>query len=473
MLDRFIAGMVLDISPDTINYQVEVSINLLEDLKAPLDEVRAHAVMKLKQISYNLREHLDKKVITGLVKALKKVDDELKIDIIIALGFTREAKVLPILRKFLLESEDFEIKRAAAFAIGEMKFRGPVSALIEALKFDDEQLHLFIIDALSKINDKNCAANLIEACKPLSQKVKFAACGLMCKFNFKEGYDFIKKALTHNSDEIKKEALKIAIEHPSDKFIEPVFKLLVDNKTPEIILMCIDALAQTGNESAASYISPFLKNSDPLIRAATIDAFSRLNVSQYSGEIIECLKDCDETVRANAATALGTFKLVSVMPALIEITDDQSEKVRIAVCTSIRTLAFWISDITDKNRVTYALMALLKDKCETVRSIAIETLGYLANPESIDALIEAVNDDSLQVRQNTAAALGNFEDTRISPILINMLDDQNVVIKWNAITSLTKLNEKNALSKIKELTNDPDETIRLAAQSFLDNFLVH
>ena len=217
METKYTEGLSLDIAPETIDYQVETAVSLLGDLTADSPDVRLRASQKIKQIAYNVKKMLDKKVVRSLLEALTAYDDEgFQIDIIVTIGFIGEATALPFLRKILIESSNYELKMAAAFALGEMRFAGSSGALIEALLFDDEQLQLLIIDALIKIGDKNTAPAAIEASKNSSVKVKFAACGFLCKLGVMQGYEFIKRGITHESDAVKKDALMIACEYPHE-----------------------------------------------------------------------------------------------------------------------------------------------------------------------------------------------------------------------------------------------------------------
>lgn len=469
LTEKYTKGLVLDISPENVTYQMESSVNMLWDLKTtPSPEIKTQIIGKLKQISFNLRDLLDKKVKVALIDQLASVDDDLKIEIIATLSFTRDPMVLPLLRKLLSESENYELKKVAAFGLGEMKFVGSAGSLIEALACDDMEVQLLCIDALSKINDKSIAKDLVAATKNVPLKVKFAACGLLCKFNFDEGYEFIKRTLGHDSPVVKKEALLIAREYPRETLLEPLVKILDEMTDPEILIVAVDAISKVDHPEVAQHIIKHLGNEKSEVRAAAVRALGELNNPDHAKTIAGCLKDQSEDVQANAAFALGELKNPDFIFDILMIIDSPSEKVRISAITSVRSLLFWLSDLGEKNKVTYALMALIKDSSETVRAIAAEALGYAENPEAIETLIEALGDESLQVKQNATASLGNINDPKVVPYLVDLLGDQNVMIRWNAVTALTKLGDKSPLPKVRELLNDPDESVRMAAKAYVD-----
>ncbi len=471
-MQNYLDGLILDISPENITYQMESSISMLEDIKSPSMEVKGRIIKKLKQIAYNLRELLDKRVKVGLIEALGDSDDEIKIDIMISLSFTRDPMALPFFRKILTESSNYELKRAAAFSLGEMKFVGSSSVLIESLACDDIELQLEIIEALSKLNDRGTAPAIVEACKTVPTKVKFSACGLLCKFEFNEGYEFIKKTLGHESPMVKKEALLIAREYPGERFLEPLHKILNEAENPEILALAIETISKIDHPEVIGDILKHLHNEQyPEVRATAVKALGSLNDPAQIRTIADCLRDESEEVKINAALALGEMKSPEVISDLLNIIDNPSEKVRVAVITAVRSLVFWLSDITEKNKLTYALMSLQKDPCEVVRAIAVEALGYLENPDCIEALVEALNDEAKQVRENATAALGSFNDPRVVATLVDLLANEDVVIRWNAVTALTKIGDTSVLSSITRLTSDPDESVRMAAKTFIDAFM--
>lgn len=483
MDSKYFEGLSLDIAPESIDYQLETASALLEDLKAVSVEARSRAVKKIKQIAYNVKKLLGKNVVKALLEAfVDNHEAEFRIDSLIAIAFIGEASALPFLRKILNESANYDLKKASAFALGEMRFTGSAASLIDALQFDDEELQLIILNALSKISDPASAPAVIEASKNSSLKVKFMACGFLCKLGVTQGFEFIKRGLAHNSDVVKKEALIIAREYPHEMFLDQLHEILNEDHSGEVLVACIEALSKINDLSVIDDITKHINNGKYAnVRAAAAKALGELgelckvlvgDITPYVKVLTQRLKDDSEQVVINASFALGEFKTPEAIPDLLEIIDSPSEEVKTAVITAVRSLAFWLSDIDSKNRLTYALMSLVKDPSSAIRAIVVETLGYLENSEAVEALLEALSDESEQVKENAAAALGNFNTPAVIAALIDLLNSENVVIRWNAITALNRLGDKSCLGPISRMLQDSDESIRLAAQAFIDSFPV-
>ncbi|MBX3383687.1 MAG: HEAT repeat domain-containing protein [Phycisphaeraceae bacterium] len=89
---------------------------------------------------------------------------------------------------------------------------------------------------------------------------------------------------------------------------------------------------------------------------------------------------------------------------------------------------------------------LLKDKDISVRIEAARTLQRLHNPVAVPALIEAMDpqkEPEAVVRAEVAAALGQYAQPRVVDRLISSLDDANLAVNRNTLTSLRILTGQN------------------------------
>src|SRR6185503_18053634 len=96
---------------------------------------------------------------------------------------------------------------------------------------------------------------------------------------------------------------------------------------------------------------------------------------------------------------------------------------------------------------TDALITLLRtDPFGDVRSAAADGLGALRQPQTLPALLAALDDPHWIVRAAAAAALGNFDDTSGVPRLLPLLDDQDDYIRPAAQKSLGGLIGRGAIT---------------------------
>jgi hypothetical protein len=88
-----------------------------------------------------------------------------------------------------------------------------------------------------------------------------------------------------------------------------------------------------------------------------------------------------------------------------------------------------------------ALLQALSDQSDLVRSAVAESLGKIGGvtAEILQGLARALNDNSRQVRSNAAVALGNIGDRSSIPALSRVLEDQDGLVRIAATEAIEKL----------------------------------
>jgi len=168
----------------------------------------------------------------------------------------------------------------------------------------------------------------------------------------------------------------------------------------------------------------------------------KLGVNQASREkalepkIIELFKNKDTNleVRMVAARTLGAYKTDNSLNALLEVISDDSEDLQSAIISSL-------VKYSDKEKAVDAIINSLKNgKTEFVRSISAQSLASIKTDKVVTALIEALDDDSVLVKQKAANSLGEIGDKRAIPALKRVYkeeDDPN--LKSYTFSALKKM----------------------------------
>ena len=113
--------------------------------------------------------------------------------------------------------------------------------------------------------------------------------------------------------------------------------------------------------------------------------------------------------------------------------------------------------------VVVALIARLKDESAEVRQAAANALGQLEDPRAVPALISALSDEAARVRAAAADALGNFHDPRAVNRLSALLADPDREVRKNALEALSEYESGVPASAVLPLTRDSDTELRHAA----------
>jgi HEAT repeat protein len=149
--------------------------------------------------------------------------------------------------------------------------------------------------------------------------------------------------------------------------------------------------------------------------------------------LLEIVNDSDVDLenRWFGARILGAFDLPQVITTLIDIIcdDEDAELTAIAIgsLTKIGTPA--ISALT-------AILAT-PNLAIAQRAIAVTILAQIRHSQTIEPLIQLINDPDPQLRTTIVEALGSFHDLRIPPLLIAKLTDTSASVRKAAVVSLS------------------------------------
>lgn len=119
----------------------------------------------------------------------------------------------------------------------------------------------------------------------------------------------------------------------------------------------------------------------------------------------------------------------------------------------------------DKKAAVEALCKVVAgDTDENVRRAAAAALAKLPDAAAVEALVKGLSDSSNSVRGLCAAALGNVKDNRAAePLLRVATGDTQAIIRMQAATALSKINDPATLDALKKALNEEkDERVKMA-----------
>lgn len=294
----------------------------------------------------------------------------------------------------------------------------------------------------------------------------------MCaKFLGKNGRNFsaavtpeLIKALHDNDATVARNAAT-ALGFLGDKdAVEPLIGLL-KHENPQVRLYSVLALGRLGDErSLLPMLSLLRDDHDKKIRATIIMALGFFTNPKLLPVIMKFgLSDADPRVRASAVESISRLDppLESVMEPLRKLLDDDNNRVAANTC-----LALWkAGDLSVMDHI----IRLVKHHEKFHRASGAYVLGKIANAEAVNLLVSMKGDPAPEVRINVVRSLMSVKNAKALPVIVEMLDDEDRMVRDAALGWLLKCADKYAFWPMIQYLKSPHESIRFIAFRALVN----
>jgi twitching motility protein PilT len=169
---------------------------------------------------------------------------------------------------------------------------------------------------------------------------------------------------------------------------------------------------------------------------------------------------------ADARTRSAVLNILVSMP-------DRAGVVRRSLVFS-KTLVGWARDRALESMKAFGedlvepTIELLEDDDEEVRALAMTVACSFEDPRIVPAMIPLLQDDDWWIRITTADSLGRLGDRRAVAPLVEALGDPEV--RWAAVEALGRLGDSTALKPLAELLRAPDADVRVEVLLALRRF---
>lgn len=269
----------------------------------------------------------------------------------------------------------------------------------------------------------------------------------------------------------------------------------------------LKAIAKIGGPGTTELLIETLKHGDEDVRAVAALAFGIAPNESAVPPLIEALSDPEPMVTRNAVYSLGIIGDKKALPALEKMLNSNDEEIVKAAQEAIariksdknaspsippqedRPAEFIASldigpienynpedwnlgmapvELSKRDNINELIKGLKNPDLEA-RAKAALALGNRGkiNDRALQALIEALGDESSDVRWNVAKALGKLKDHRAVEPLLKVIDDPDKDVREDVVEALGRLGDKRAVKPIAACINDPYVSVRLAAAAAL------
>lgn len=368
--------------------------------------------------------------VTALIGAIRDSNVEVRVNAIMALGsLNADPRSVQALIQALRTDPDAEVRKVAAWALGQIEDRAATSALVQAMASDRSvEVRRTATWALGQIEDPAAVDGLVRAMRDSDPEVRKTAVWALGQIEDRRAVAPLTEALREGDVEVRRDAAW-ALGQIEAREAVPALSAALRDGDREVRETAVWALGEIEDPSAVPALSGVLRDSDPRVRSQAVWALGQIEAESAVTPLASLLaSDDDVGVRENAAWALGQIEAKSSVPAL---------------------------------------SAALRDRAPRVRVMAAWALGQVEPDQAPEALTGALRDDNVDVRRIAAWALGQIEDPSTYEALRGALRDADAQVKRSALRALATSGDEAAASAAAELLRDADPQMRAAAAAAL------
>jgi HEAT repeat protein len=381
----------------------------------------------------------DRRAIPALMRLLEDADTNVRYHAIEALVRLRASEASVRLAA-IAESGDFFLSFAALDALRTIGEPGVAPRLIRLL--DDETLRTVAIGALAQVGD----ASIIEPLASLLDRRPRLA-------------SIVAEALAtlHERYERQFGEGRYVVDLATSLITTTGAQSLLDalnTTTGEALAMVVRVLGWIGSEPVMKGLTRLLGSQ--ALRSEIIEAFVR-----YGKRVTELLSQQleaeDLETRLAAVTALGRIGNPESVPALIRTLNDPELTVEAADA---------LARIGDARAYEPLLLLLASDRGAVRRSAiaALNSLGHPSMPEDVRRMLLDVNP---HVRESAVRIAGYFGYADCANLLLQSIHDSSEDVRRAAVESLPNFSEEMILPILKAAIADESSKIRAAAAQSL------
>lgn len=425
------------------------------------------------------------------------------------------------LRKKILSDTDLGVVSISAVALGEFQDLASIPSIVR-LKKNPDVFAETIIDALSRMEDPKAGPHLVEYLSFSNHTIRLLAVDGLGRCRAQNQGSAILKLAEKNQDPDKAKTYAMALGkigyRPSENYLIRLVKGSEDGPTKAAGLLALGrvgskkatpilveylggkfakgrensylSLKQTKDGNAFPGLLKYLEHEEKEVRFYSAEIISGLKTKNHLQKIREIFAQKNEKSLAPSAQILGEWKDEDSREAIEKAVLDPKSPDREELARSLgwmgnpqsepvlwkvlderegdaRYGAAWALGFAGTENSVVRLVKASQSNDRRLASAAIESLGQLRSPASIDALVNSSQDDNLA--PFSIPALNQIEGDRPRIELEKLAESKKIIQSKLAIESLGRRGDPNSLPVLEKLTKDSDSEKRKLAKFAIKN----
>jgi len=366
--------------------------------------------------------------------------------------------------KALEFQKDYYIRRTAAKALGDLGDSCAVEPLLLVMRDREERVRQAAAEALGKLGDARAFQPLVAALKDQDRDVCLAASNALVRFG-DAAVESLVAELNDGTPVVRLMAIDALAKIGGARAL-PSFVTALKDPDKDVRLAASNALVSIGGP-AVELLMAESTNTNSVVRQLVIEALAKIGDARAVRSFVAALNDPDREVRLEASGALVKIGAPAI-DGLIDTLGDPHEEVRLAAVEVLRQIGA---------PTVKPLIAASDSPNEFVRQLASEMLEKIRDVK-VKPLLEKLRDNDWSARNETAEALGRIGELAIDPLsaelrygndnsrlgavealgkigsprvvepLCAALSDNRLYIGWAAVRALKNIGDERAIDPL-------------------------
>jgi len=399
-------------------------------------------------------------VVPDILRSARSADLLEKVAAIRALVRFKCQEAIPTLRA-LVNDENAQTRVAAINALGELKVHEAENEIQQAILDSVDWVRIAAVVAIGEIGITKAVPALIEVLQDPNPAIRGCAASALSKLNARSAANEIIPLLKDPDHHVVEAAIRACGQLRLVEAIDPLIGLRMQAEPPLNNRASL-ALAEINSPMIVERLAPFAHSIDPKQHRLAIRALARLELKEARDALHSLLGHYHPGIRETVVEALKESPDVSIhTPILCDALEDDIDRIR---GSAIRLLAS-----TCQTEFHPLFEAGLGDESPQVRQQAALALGRLNTPTAVSALLSALEGEETDlVRRAIFRALARLRTPEASKALRYWRTSGDASTRLIAIAAfqaerLSEVLEETTSRSPQERLSDPNPYICQAA----------
>jgi HEAT repeat protein len=417
-----------------------------------------------------------------LVQELGSEDGEVRRAAAVALGRIGDPKALPPLLELLNEEEPTTVITAAG-ALGAIGHASAFDGLFAILAHDHPAVRHAAVSAINSIGHPDTETRALGLLESGDERLRESGARIAGYFGYASCLDKLVALMSDESINVR----RTAVEHLGffdDARVLPALSYALKDDNPLVRVAASRALGHAEHKDVPALLREAIADIDPRVRYQAVQSLAAQQLTGFNEDLQKLARDDHAIpVRIAAATALGRFRNADATAILTRLAQHPEFDLAAAALTALgeiptveaRAALVEALDFNDPrlhlaalnaidNHHAPALLAELERIGRTsanpeVAECAIEILARNADDTTIDALVDLTADS--ERRAFVINALSGVDESHVSRIARGLAHSDRDV-RLAAVETLARMKRPAASRALGGALEDPDPIVRFA-----------